>query len=242
MKIGIITQARMTSSRLPKKVLLPLGEQSVLSHHINRLQKSEVPVFIATTTNQTDDPIVEFCQQNNVPFYRGSEDHVLSRFYYCALQYELDIIVRVTSDCPLIDGPLIRKSVIKYVERNNLDVYLSNCIERTFPRGLDFEIFSFKLLKEAYEKAILKVDIEHVTPFIHQKRAKNVIFHHILNHTDKSNYRITLDTEDDYKLLQLLVEKHNAHLMNSQELINCLDKNQDLNNINKHIEQKKLGE
>src|ERR1017187_8832445 len=105
-RIGIISQARMTSTRLPGKILLEAKGKPMLSYHIDRLKRSGLPIYIATTINKTDEPVVQFAKTHTIPFYRGSEDHVLSRYYECALENKLDVIIRVTSDCPLIDGNL----------------------------------------------------------------------------------------------------------------------------------------
>ena len=140
----------MTSTRLPGKVLKLIGGRPMLHYHIDRLRWSEMPIFIATTVNKTDDPIVDFCVERNIPFYRGQEDNVLSRYYECAKQNNLDVIVRVTSDCPLVDGTLIRDAWNVYKNSFSTYDYISNCIERTYPRGFDFEIFSFNYLEEAY--------------------------------------------------------------------------------------------
>ena len=141
MKTGIISQARMTSTRLPEKVLKLIGGNPMLKYHTDRLKESGMPVFIATTVNKTDDPIVAFCQEENIPFYRGSENNVLSRYYECAKENKLDVIVRVTSDCPLVDGELIRKAWEDYKDSFKKYSYISNGVNRTYPRGFDFEIF-----------------------------------------------------------------------------------------------------
>ncbi|MCO4292939.1 glycosyltransferase family protein [Solitalea sp. MAHUQ-68] len=240
MKIGIISQARMTSTRLPGKILLKAGGQVMLKHHVNRLAWSGLPIYIATTTNETDDPVVAFAELNGISFFRGDEENVLSRYYGCAKENGLDVIVRVTSDCPLIDGDLIKSAVNYYKQHYTPNLYVSNALERTYPRGLDFEIFSFALLEEAFQNATLLSDIEHVTPYIHQNRSGKVEFHHIKNETDKSAYRITLDTEDDFKLIKTLFEEYSAAALSYKQLISLLDYMPDLVAINAHIEQKKL--
>src|SRR5690606_7739468 len=105
----------MTSTRLPGKVLQKVNDRSLLDYHIDRLKRTGFEIIIATTTNETDNPIIEFCNQNNIKYSRGSEENVLSRYYTAAIENNLDIIIRVTSDCPLIDPHLIRNSVEKYL-------------------------------------------------------------------------------------------------------------------------------
>src|SRR5688572_5362146 len=160
----------MTSTRLPGKVLMKLGDNTVLEHHVARLKQTGFPVYIATTTNLSDDPIKDFCQQNNLGSFRGDEQNVLSRYYNCAAENKLDVVVRVTSDCPLIAPELIRNGIELYLKTNDPYLYLSNVLERSFPRGFDFEVFSFALLERAFKNATRPEDLEHVTPYIHQNR------------------------------------------------------------------------
>lgn len=242
MNIGIITQARSTSTRLPAKVLLQAGDNTILGHHISRARQSGYPLFVATTTNDSDQAIADFCAQNDTACYRGSENHVLSRYYECALLHQLDVIVRVTSDCPLIDGGLIAQGVAQYLALDTPQAYLSNGIIRTFPRGFDLEVFSFALLSEAYQNATLAPDIEHVTPYIHQNRTGKVVLSHLIQGNDKSQYRITLDTPEDFALLKILIEQYKAHQLDYRQIISLLDQHPELVALNAHIEQKKLGE
>ena len=236
--VGIISQARMTSSRLPGKVLLKIAGKSLLQYHIERLEISKLPIYIATTTNNSDDEIEALASKLNVVTYRGDEHHVLSRYYECAKKNNLDIIVRVTSDCPLIDGNVIQSAVAQYMSINHENLYLSNCQVRTFPRGFDFEIFSFNMLEQAYQNAFLQEDIEHVTPYIIKNSSGINKFENILLPQDKSFIRITVDTESDFILMKLLIENYNAHLLSCEDIIKIFDQNPDLYKINAHIIQK----
>ncbi|MDJ1491719.1 glycosyltransferase family protein [Cytophagaceae bacterium DM2B3-1] len=239
-KIGIITQARMTSTRLPGKILKHVGGKTILEYHLDRLQWSNLPIYIATTTNATDDEVSNWALEHKIPCYRGSENDVLTRYYSCALENRLDVIVRVTSDCPLIDGKIIRQAVNQYITNNDSNEYLSNCLVRTFPRGFDFEIFSFELLEEAHQHATTPTQREHVTPYINQNVSGKVHIKHITRTSDNSQYRITLDTEDDFKLIRKLIEDFNCETMETQEIISLLMANPWLHEINSHIEQKKI--
>ena len=239
-KAGIITQARMTSTRLPGKVLKQIKGVSLLKYHSDRVKESGYPFYIATTTNSTDDDIVDFCKEENIAFYRGDEANVLSRYFFCAKENKLDIIVRVTSDCPLVDGLLIKRALNQYVNQFEKYDYVSNYIERTFPRGFDFEIFSFEYLEEAYLNATMKEELEHVTPYINLNRSNKTIFHSILYKEDKSNYRITVDTQEDFELIRRLIVDHCANELSASEIIAILDNNPDLVKINAHIQQKNL--
>jgi spore coat polysaccharide biosynthesis protein SpsF len=238
-KVGIIIQARMGSSRLPGKILLDASGKPMLQYLIDKLNKIECVKIIATTDKVQDDEIVQYANKNNILFFRGSESNVLSRYYECAKFFDIDIIVRITSDCPLIDEKLINESIKFYLTNNNENCYLSNSIKRTFPRGFDFEIFSFKLLTNAFINAKEEWEKEHVTPFIYQDNSGHTIIEQITNKTDESHLRITLDTIEDYNLIKILIEKYNAHKMSGQDLITLLNEHPELIALNKHVEQKK---
>lgn len=230
----------MTSTRLPGKVLLPIAGKPMLHYHVQRLRASGLPLYVATTTNTTDDPLADFAAAYGLPCVRGDEDNVLSRYWQCAQAYDLDIIVRVTSDCPLIDGALIGRAVQMYVAAKDERLYLSNVLERTFPRGLDFEIFSRELLAEAAHLATLPPDLEHVTPYIHQNRSGTVRFRHATRQPGRSSYRLTVDTAEDFALIKTLIEQHHADHLSAGQLITLLDAHPELVALNAHIEQKKI--
>ncbi len=239
MKIGIITQARMTSTRLPGKVFKTINNKSLLQYHIERLQKTGFDIAIATTTNTTDDIICEYAEQNNIKFHRGSENNVLSRYYETATKYNFDIVTRVTSDCPLIDQHLIRNSMEKYLKLNNQNLYMSNGIERTFARGFDFEIFSFDLLKDAFTNAKDESDLEHVTPYIWKNRSGKVEFYHVKQEQNNSGFRITVDTPDDFEVIKVLIKKYKADTLPYTEIEKILTEHPEIVAMNAHIEQKK---
>jgi spore coat polysaccharide biosynthesis protein SpsF len=239
-KVGIITQARTTSTRLPGKVLLETVGKTVLEHGIDRLRWSGYPIFVATTINQTDDVIVSLCEKLSVFYHRGSEDDVLSRYYECAQKFNLDIIVRVTSDCPLVDGYLIKDGVEKFIASGE-NAYVSNCIERTYPRGFDFEIFSFKALEKACENASERFEREHVSPFIRNPdKNKGVSLISLTRTKNADQFRITVDEEDDFKLIKILIENYHLVGKKAEEIITFLEANPEIANINAHVEQKKI--
>jgi spore coat polysaccharide biosynthesis protein SpsF len=242
LKIAVVTQARATSTRLPAKVLLEAGGRTYLEHHVDRLRRTGLPVIVATTTNTDDDPIVQLSERAGIPYFRGSEDDVLSRFAGAAREYGLDGVVRVTSDCPLIDPEIVAAGVDRWRAENDAGVYLSNCLERTHPRGMDYEVFSAARLFEADERATLPADREHVTPYLHQNRPGDIRLVSLPWSGGGSQYRLTLDTADDRKLLDALIEDHAADKLNCAELVALLDARPELAALNAHIEQKKLGE
>jgi spore coat polysaccharide biosynthesis protein SpsF len=243
MKIGIITQARATSTRLPAKVLLTAGGKSYLQHHLERLAATGLPVIVATTTNPDDEPIVELAGALGVPVFRGSELDVLSRFAGAIREHELDGVVRVTSDCPLIDAAVVAEGVDRFRAEAAENLYVSNCLERTYPRGMDYEIFSAARLLRADAEATLPADREHVTSYLHQNRTGDM---RLLNLPwdggDASKYRLTLDTEDDRRLLATLIEDFGAAELSCADLVAIMEKHPELHALNEHIEQKKLGE
>ncbi len=240
--IGIITQARMTSTRLPGKIFKAANHKPLLQYHIERLQKTGFDIAIATTINATDDCVADYATQHAIKFHRGSENNVLNRYYETATKYQYDIIVRVTSDCPLIDPHLIRTSVEKYIQFNNPNLYMSNGMERTFARGFDFEIFSFQLLEDAFNKATDEGDLEHVTPYIWKNRSGKVEFYHVKQTTNNNNkFRITVDTSEDFELIKILIETYKADQLAYNEIEKILSDHAELVALNKHIEQKSIN-
>lgn len=209
----IISQARTGSSRLPNKVLKEINGLSLLEIHIHRLKKVEnvEKIIIATTENKRDDKIITICNKTGVEFFRGSEDNVLERFWMAVKEIEVDFIVRVTSDCPLIDPTLIDKMVSEMLSLE-LD-YLSNTLKETYPDGQDIEIFSKKALFQAYKNAILKSHKEHVTLFIKENsnfQSDSGIFNVKSVERDLdiiSDIRLTVDEIQDFEVIKFLIDR-----------------------------------
>jgi len=241
-RVGVVTQARTTSTRLPGKVLLDLGGRSVLDRHLDRLAGTGYPVFVATTTNATDDPVAALAERRGVGVFRGDEQDVLSRFAGCARVHELDVVVRVTSDCPFVDPELVRRGVQMYLAADDARTYVANTLERTFPRGMDFEVFSAEALREADARAVSLAEREHVTPYLYHHPDGTMNLRNLAWHQDKSGYRVTLDTEDDLRLARVLVEEYAAQDLDCAEIIEVLDAHPEVAALNRHIEQKKLDE
>lgn len=243
MKIGAIIQARMGSTRLSGKVMKELEGKTVLEHVIERVKQSKMieEIIIATTVHGRDDVIESEALRCGVKAFRGSEDDVLSRYYYAAKENEIDVIVRITSDCPLIDWKIIDKVISKFME-NEYDIVTNAGLEleqRTFPRGLDLEVFSFSVLSNAFNNATEKYQREHVSPYIYETSETVYV---LQNTMDYSKYRWTLDTEEDWILINQIFKRlykggDNFGLM---EVIELMEKEPELVEINKHIEQKKF--
>lgn len=236
-EVVIITQARMTSTRLPGKILMRAGERTLLETHLGRLANVGVPVIVATTTNLSDSPVVELCAALSVPVFRGSENDVLERYQGAARAHEARHVIRVTSDCPLICPDLIRAGLDIYLSLKSRSVYLSNAEERTYPRGLDFEIFSRCSLDFAAKNARLSSEREHVTGYI-RTSMPDIRHKRCIDEENLSDWRITVDIDDDFKLVKLLIEDHHAADMDYPRLKALLKAHPALMKINSHIQQK----
>jgi spore coat polysaccharide biosynthesis protein SpsF len=243
MKIGAIIQARMGSTRLPEKVMKNLQGKTVLEHVIERVKQSKLidEVIIATTTHERDAVIESEALRCGAKAFRGSEEDVLSRYYYAAKGNNLDVVVRITSDCPLID-PRIIDDIVQFYKNNNYDIVTNagNDVEnRTYPRGLDVEILSFDILENAYINASEKYQREHVTPYIYEV-VQNKFYYK--NQSDYSKYRWTLDTDEDFQLIKEIykVLYKGVHDFYMDDIISLINEQPSLQLINAHIEQKKL--
>jgi len=255
MKIVAIVQARMGSSRLPGKVLLPLVDKSVLAHVIQRIQvcKNIDITVVATTTNPIDDAIVTEAKKYDIFCFRGSEKNVLERYYMAAQCYQADTIVRITSDCPLLDPELLDEMIESFkllVEiDHNLD-YLSNTLERSYPRGLDIEIFTYRALVKAYKQAVKPYQKEHVTPYIYEHPEYFVAENYRLKKeyaaldVDISNYRWTLDTKADLALIKKIYEALycSNRIFKTSQVLDLMLEHPKLASINSHVRQKQMGD
>lgn len=241
MKIIIIVQARMTSTRLPGKVLKTVLGKSLLEYQIERLQrvKNVDDIIIATTDRTTDDVIVDLCDRLDVNVFRGAEHDVLSRYFGAAQQSFAHVVVRVTSDCPLIDPAVIDEVISFYLNHYPMYDYVANCLERTFPRGMDTEVFSMKALRMANVKAARPVEREHVTPYI-SGNPDLFASANVASNKDLSMHRWTVDTEEDFELIQKILEGVYQKKQNftMDDILNFLTEHPQLFFINAHVEQK----
>lgn len=236
----IILQARMSSSRLPNKVLMPILGKAMLAHQIARLAtvKSPHQLIVATSDQQSDDAIANLCQQLNVNCFRGSLDDVLGRYYHAAQAYNNDAqiknIVRVTGDCPLIDGDIIDQ-VIELYRSSKVD-YCSNCAPATLPDGLDVEVFALAALEQAYRLAKKPSEREHVTPFL-RNNPELFTTKNYYHHPDLSHYRWTVDEATDFELVtkiyQALYKKNPQFKLN--DILNLMQQQPQLCKINQGI-------
>jgi spore coat polysaccharide biosynthesis protein SpsF len=245
MKTVIITQARMTSTRLPGKVLKEVRGKSLLAYQIERLRR--IPgideIIVATTENTSDDVLVRYCEKLSVTTYRGPEHDVLARYFGAAETARADVVVRVTSDCPLID-PDVSKNVIQYYLENIAGFdYVSNTLKRTYPRGLDTEVFTFGALKTAHLEATQTYEREHVTPFIYNHPVRFRIGQ-VTDSVDRNSQRWTVDTPEDFEFVRRILETvyPDKPDFSKDDVFKALEFHPDWLNINGHILQKKLGE
>lgn len=245
MKIGAIIQARTSSSRLPRKVLKHLPFDSdicVLQQVIRRVSKSKLidEVIVATSNHEEDQEIVNVAKKENKKYYCGSLSNVLERYYNAANQNNLDVIVRITSDCPCMDS-----NVIDSIVQNHLDLgadYTSNSLKESFPRGIDVEVINFDVLKRAYFEASHDYEKEHVTPFIYKSHPDDFKINNYVDDEDNSNIRITLDTPQDYSLLCCVYDNlyDENNFFSLKDILELFDKKPWIKSINEDIIQKKV--
>tara|TARA_X000001036_G_C20600320_1_gene774653 strand:- start:306 stop:1082 length:777 start_codon:yes stop_codon:yes gene_type:complete len=228
-----IIQARLGSSRLPEKVLLELKGKSVIRHVAERTMASNIlsKTFVATTILKEDQKIVKECSKNGINVFCGSENDVLDRYYQLSKLLKPDHIVRITADCPLID-PQVIDLVIQEHLKSDAD-YTSNTLDIPYPDGQDVEIFKFQALEDAWIKAKLTSEREHVTPFI-KFDEKTFKINKILSTEKNSNYRWTLDEKEDFELIKIIFDElHDEnHLFSMNDIIKFLDRNKNLLSIN----------
>ncbi|KAF6246728.1 acylneuraminate cytidylyltransferase [Nitrosopumilus sp. b3] len=236
-KIVLIIQARTGSTRFPEKVLKLIQKKSMIWHVINRVKQiPKIDVIVLATTKKKEDLVlVNIAKNNDIQYFQGKTHNVLDRFFQCAKKFNADIIIRITSDCPLIDPKLIQQMLHVYL--NHDYDYLSNTIKPTFPDGLDVEIFSFQALEQAFHSAKWKSEIEHVTPYI----KKNSKIFKIFNYENKKNFsniRLTVDEPLDLKLIRKIYKKFRPKLIFSlNDIIKIISNDPNFFLINRDLER-----
>ena len=233
--IGCIIQARVNSKRLPKKILKDLdGKNNTLEFVINQLKFSKKidKMVIATTSSNEDDVISDFAKKNNYNYFRGSDNDVLDRYFQCAKNNNFNIIVRITSDCPLIDPSIVDKVIEKF-ELMDYD-YVTNTFPRTFPKGLDVEIFKFSVLEYMWNNATLPSEREHVTQFLRNKKEFKI--GNLENEQNLSKLRWTLDQKEDYEFLCEIIQRIKKRPILINDVLSVLSSEPHLSKINSHID------
>ena len=235
MKTTAIIQARMSSTRLPGKVLMEVMGRPLLSYQIARLRFSKRidEIIIATTMNKEDDTIAELAHKEGLKVFRGSEDDVLDRYYQAAKEYSTEHIMRLTGDCPLID-PDICDRIIKVYFNSGADYVHTG---ESFAEGLDCGIISFKTLSAAWHEARLKSEREHVTLYLRNHPEKFFIIT-TENETDDSNYRITVDEQNDFFVVKAILEnlyEGTKNYFTIKEIKSFLDNHPEIYKLNADI-------
>jgi len=232
----------MGSSRLPGKVLMDLGGETTLARVVRRLQRSRqvTKIVVATTTARGDQAIIRECEHLQVVCFRGEEQDVLDRYYQAARANAADAVVRITSDCPLIDPELVDETV--EVFRDEHADYASNVFPRTYPRGLDTEVFSFDALDRAWREAREAHQREHVTPYLYE-HPQIFKLASLSGAADYSRYRWTLDTREDLELLRAIYSRfHGRDDFSWQEVLRLMEREPELAELNSQVLQKSVRE
>ena len=232
----------MGSTRLPGKVLMDLAGEPMLARVVERIGRAETlnEVVIATTVEPADAAIVELCAARGWPCFRGSQDDVLDRYYQAAMEYHADVVIRVTSDCPLIDPAIADHVVRTFVQRQPTVDYVSNTLEpRTYPRGLDVEVMRFDALESAWREAEDIPYREHVTLFLyrHPEQFRLVGIH---SDEDCSALRLTVDTPEDRTLLLRLYDHFGHDRFSWREALALVQAHPEWQEINRHIRQEEV--
>lgn len=235
MRTVAIIQARMSSTRLPGKIVAPIAGKPMLWHVITRAGRARTlnEVVLATSDEAADDAIAHLCAQLGVSFFRGSMDDVLDRYYQAALQFGAEVIVRLTADCPLLDPDVIDRGVEAY--RMNEYDYVSNTVERTYPDGLDAEVFSLQALARAWREASWKSEREHVTPYI-WKHPELFRLGAFKQERDLSWMRWTVDEPRDLEFVREVYKRIGDRTFGMRQVVELLAAEPELLRLNRGIE------
>ena len=240
--IVAIIQARTGSSRLPGKVLADLGGKTVLERVLRRLCRSALIArcVVATSTQPGDDAIVRICNRQSVLVFRGHETDVLDRFYRAATCHHAELVLRITSDCPLIDAGVTDKVIAEFLQHR--PDYASNVLKRTYPRGLDTEVMNFSTLQRAWREANECYQRSHVTPYVYQNPHRFNLLS-VQSEQDYSRHRWTIDTRADLQFLRAIYERmNNRDDFCWNEVLGLVEEEPELAVINQGIFQKNLYE
>jgi len=233
--IILIIQARLGSTRLPNKVLKEVNGVSLLKFQVERARQAKLvdKVIVATTSESRDVELVDYCKSNEIPVFIGSENDVLDRYYKCAKEYNADVIVRLTADCPLID-PEIIDQVIDLFLKNNVDFAANTVPPETskFPDGSDVEVFSMAALDRAQNECNDPFFREHVT-FYFWKEQNGFSSSQLDYHSDYSKYRFTVDYPEDFEVVKMIIDE-----LNKKNQFGHVDQIVDIIESNKNIKEK----
>ena len=233
--IGCIIQARTGSTRLPNKIMMSVNENdTILSFGIKQVQFSKLieKIVIATTDLAEDDIVADYVKKINIPCFRGKSKDVLDRYYECAKKFSFSTIVRITSDCPLIDYTIIDSIIAEFL-KNKFD-YLSNVHPvRTFPTGTDVEVFSFKSLEKSWKEATKSSEREHVTPYLYTSKVFSVGT--FKNSKNLSHLRWTIDYKEDLDLICKIINQVSTRPILMKNILDLFSKYPELKKLNENV-------
>lgn len=210
-KILIVIQARTGSTRLPGKVMLPICDASLLQRMVERVASANLSgtIVVATTTDSADDLVEKICTDNNIHCFRGHPTDLLDRHYQVGKKWAADVVIKIPSDCPLIDPAVIDKVIQFYLDHIDQYDFVSNLHPATYPDGNDVEIMTFNALETAWKNAKLPMEREHTTPYIWERpdqfRLGNVAWETGLNYA--MSHRFTIDYPEDYEFIKVIYDK-----------------------------------
>ncbi len=229
LNLNIIIQARLNSNRLKGKILKKINDKEIILIMIERLKKFKSNIII-NISKKNPDRIINFCKKNKIKYFVGSDNNVLKRYYDCATKFKSKIIVRIPSDCPLIDPKIVEKGIKLFLRKKY--AYISNIIYPTYIDGNDVEIFDYKTLKLINHNAKSKFDKEHVTTFL-RRNLNNYKYKNFGSNKNLSKkYRYTLDYPEDLFLIKKIINKLGFYC-NYSKICNFLIKNKKISKINK---------
>ena len=228
----------MGSTRLPGKILLPLAGKSLLLRMYERvsLAKSAGEIVVALTNEKLDDQLALLCQKNNIKIFRGSSFDLLDRHYKTSKEYGAEVVIKIPSDCPLIDPHVIDKVILYYINNRDKYDFVSNLHPPSYPDGNDVEIMSFKALENAWINAKKDFEREHTTPFIWENpdifRIGNVVWERGLDYS--MTHRFTIDYKEDYEFIKRVYDE--LYLKNKSfglnEILKLLEEKPEIKKIN----------
>jgi spore coat polysaccharide biosynthesis protein SpsF len=235
MEINAVIQVRTGSTRFPSKIFMELNEKNtVLDYVIKQLKFSKKikNIIIATTTQKQDEKIIEYAKKNNLDYFRGKELDVLDRYYKCAKEFSLDPVLRITSDAPFLDPTIIDEVIEKY-EKSNYD-FVSNNMIRTYPIGIDAEIFSMEALEKTWKEADLPSEREHVTSYMKKKDVFKKF--NLKNNSKIPIYRLTVDRKEDLEFLRTISSKISKQPILLKDILDLFSKEPDILKLYNNID------
>jgi len=239
--IVVVVQARMGSTRLPGKVLKPIGGRPMLAYLIERLRRVSRAdgLVVATSTNPADDAIAGYCASAGIACVRGPEHDVLARFVQAARAHDAGTVVRITADCPLIDPELVDSAIQAFEGDGGRCDFVSNMLEPGWPLGMAVEVMSASALEEAAQEAVQEDEREHVTPFIWRQPARYRL-RSLRTQPDRSRVRLTVDTPEDLELVtRILVALHpRKPEFTLADVLELLQANPSWESLNRDVTQK----